>query len=142
MKAFFLLAVLLGMVQPLGAAPGEIGEAARLSSAGVPFGKIVRVSGEVFSRDDRKDSGPFLRILEIDGKVMEKPVEMEFHPHQFLPKEQTQKVSKMNSGKVGFSGYFTGEFSGIVDGEFRFVPAYTGKSFSFRESFIVLKIEE
>jgi hypothetical protein len=123
--------------------PGPI-PLAEISNRGVqgmlgrPLGTIVNVSGEVVANDSRAkedaDQPFFLRIDQVDGKKLAKPVRYPFRLANQWVKMPVPKIGQ----RFEYAGYETGAFQGSPDGEFKYVPAYTSVGFSFVSEFRVL----
>lgn len=129
MKFFFMLLFLLAL-PCLGETtiPGLL----------APLGQVVEVEGEIIdgSTLQRKewDGESLLRIDQVDGKALAKPVTMRFGWHALA-------LDKPLVGKVRLVGYETGGYGGIPEGAFEYIPRAATSGFHFEHSFLVLKLQ-
>jgi len=98
------------------------------------LGTIATVAGTAVANRARTkeamDAPLLLRIERVNGKRLAHPVLYRFG-------HRTMKPPKIGE-KFRYVGYETGGYVGSPAGEFKYVPAYTAHSYSFRTSFSIL----
>lgn len=108
---------------------------------GLPLGTIVEISGTNIAntlKDKSSSSWPYLlRIETINGNVLREPV-------LFFPVDldrSKQAASPRIGDRFRWIAYETGQYSGVPDKLFNYVPAYADKGFGFetRLSVVVTK---
>jgi hypothetical protein len=102
------------------------------------LGTIITIQGEVVNPTDppsKLDLGQtLLEVRAVNGILLVKPTIIYFTPFRF------SEVQKPSVGtKFEYIGYETGGYSGIVDGEFDYIPAYASTGYSFTTSFLILR---
>lgn len=101
-----------------------------------PLGHVIEVEGEIVDgstlRKKEWEGVSLLRVEQVDGKPLGKPVVMRFAWHALASDSSL-------SGKVRLIGYETGEFTGIPEEAFKHIPRAATSGFHFQRSFMVLK---
>jgi hypothetical protein len=115
----------------------EVRKRGVLGDLGHPLGTIVTIEGEAADESYRKlkaDSGhTLLRIKFVNGTELKDEVVFRFDGK----KEDAPKVG----AKFKYVGHESACYYGIVDGEFKYTPAYAFVGYWFHGSFRILKDE-
>lgn len=107
---------------------------------GVPFGKIITVSGSVVEASEigrSKDGGTFLRITEVDGKPLAEPETLRWQMTWGVKEPTDWGWSQPHVRAIG---YQSAAYRGVPDGLFDFVPSYTSRGWGFVPWFEVVKV--
>lgn len=102
-----------------------------------PLGQVVEIEGQVIDGSTTKmrqyEGVQLLEVRSVGGKKLEAPKRLRFHWHS-LAKSADLK------GQVKLAGYESGEYTGIPDKAFDYVPRAASTGFQFESHFILLKL--
>ena len=111
-----------------------------IGELGWPLGEIVTIEGiasdGAYTRKKSDLGAVVLRIRAVNGKPLKSEIVLHFLPFQGAP------INAPSAGaEFKYVGYETGEYAGVPEKAFNYVPRAATTNYGFTTSFVVLRNE-